>query len=114
MPRSPPEYDVTTLALPTGDAEAGRRRHRERREQERQIEQQKALLENTLESLTHPFYVIDTATYEIKVANSAARASSARAPTRVTRQPRRPHRQGPPWGLMAMWPISPATPVAPR
>ncbi|NOZ94329.1 MAG: response regulator [Acidobacteria bacterium] len=46
----------------------------ERRRIEREIAEQKQLLENTLESLTHPFYVIDAADYSIKVANSAARA----------------------------------------
>jgi PAS domain S-box-containing protein len=46
----------------------------ERRRIEQAIAEQKQLLENTLESLTHPFYVIDAGDYSIKVANSAARA----------------------------------------
>ena len=46
----------------------------ERRRIEREIAEQKQLLENTLESLTHPFYVVDVEDYSIKVANSAARA----------------------------------------
>jgi PAS domain S-box-containing protein len=46
----------------------------ERRRIEQEIAQQKQLLENTLESLTHPFYVIDAEDYSIKIANSAARA----------------------------------------
>jgi PAS domain S-box-containing protein len=50
----------------------------ERRRIEREIAEQKQLLENTLESLTHPFYVIDAEDYTIKVANSAARVLGAR------------------------------------
>jgi PAS domain S-box-containing protein len=46
----------------------------ERRRIEREIAAQKQLLENTLESLTHPFYVVDAEDYSIKIANSAARA----------------------------------------
>ncbi len=46
----------------------------ERRQIEQEIAEQKQLLENTLESLTHPFYVIDAEDYSIKIANSAARA----------------------------------------
>jgi len=46
----------------------------ERRRIEQEISEQKQLLENTLESLTHPFYVVDAEDYSIQVANSAARA----------------------------------------
>ena len=46
----------------------------ERRRIEGEIAAQKQLLENTLESLTHPFYVVDAEDYSIKIANSAARA----------------------------------------
>jgi PAS domain S-box-containing protein len=46
----------------------------ERRRIEQEVAEQKQLLENTLESLTHPFYVIDAEDYSIKIANSAARA----------------------------------------
>ena len=49
----------------------------ERRRIEQEIAEQKLLLENTLESLTHPFYVIDAEDYSIKIANSAARALGA-------------------------------------
>jgi len=49
----------------------------ERRRIEQEIAEQKQLLENTLESLTHPFYVIDAEDYSIKIANSAARALGA-------------------------------------
>jgi PAS domain S-box-containing protein len=49
----------------------------ERRKIERENAEQKQLLENTLESLTHPFYVIDAENYSIKIANSAARALGA-------------------------------------
>jgi len=45
----------------------------ERRRIEQEVAEQKQLLENTLESLTHPFYVIDAEDFTIKVANSAAR-----------------------------------------
>jgi PAS domain S-box-containing protein len=45
----------------------------ERRRIEQEVAEQKQLLENTLESLTHPFYVIDADDYSIQVANSAAR-----------------------------------------
>ena len=44
-----------------------------RKQAEERIQQQKELLENTLESLAHPFYVIDVNDYTIEVANSAAR-----------------------------------------
>jgi len=44
----------------------------ERRRIEQEVAEQKQLLENTLESLTHPFYVIDANDYSIQVANSAA------------------------------------------
>jgi PAS domain S-box-containing protein len=53
----------------------------ERRKIEREVARQKQLLENTLESLTHPFYVIDANDYSIKVANSAARALGASGAT---------------------------------
>jgi PAS domain S-box-containing protein len=49
----------------------------ERRRIEREIAEQKQLLEDTLESLTHPFYVIDADDYSIQGANSAARALGA-------------------------------------
>jgi PAS domain S-box-containing protein len=49
----------------------------ERRRIEQEIAEQKQLLENTLESLTHPFYVIDAEDYTIQVANSAARMLGA-------------------------------------
>jgi len=45
----------------------------QRRLAEEKVEEQRKLLENTLESLTHPFYVVDTDDYSLKVANSAAR-----------------------------------------
>jgi len=46
---------------------------RRRRRAEIHIREQRDLLENTLESLTHPFYVVDASDYSIKVMNSAAR-----------------------------------------
>ncbi|MBD3871731.1 MAG: response regulator [Acidobacteria bacterium] len=49
----------------------------ERRRIEHEVAEQKQLLDNTLESLTHPFYVIDANDYSIKIANSAARALGA-------------------------------------
>jgi len=45
----------------------------ERKRAERGVQRQKELLENTVESLTHPFYVIDAEDYSLKIANSAAR-----------------------------------------
>ncbi|MFC1490457.1 PAS domain S-box protein, partial [Candidatus Latescibacterota bacterium] len=39
---------------------------------EKKIRQQNEFLENILESLTHPFYVVDVENYNIKIANSAA------------------------------------------
>ena len=42
-----------------------------------EIADQKQLLEITLESLTHPFYVIDAEDYTIQIANSAARRLGA-------------------------------------
>ena len=38
-----------------------------------ELSRQKEMLENTLESLTHPFYVVDANDYTIMLANSAAR-----------------------------------------
>ena len=49
----------------------------ERRRIEQEVAEQKQLLETTLESLTHPFYVIDAEDYSIQVANSAARKLGA-------------------------------------
>jgi len=49
----------------------------ERRRIEQEVDEQRKLLENTLESLTHPFYVIDAEDFSIKVANSAARRLGA-------------------------------------
>ncbi len=42
-------------------------------ESERRIRRQNEFLRNVLESLPHPFYVLDAETYVIKMANSAAR-----------------------------------------
>lgn len=39
---------------------------------EKRIAEQKAFLENVIESLPFPFYVVDTASYRIQIANSAA------------------------------------------
>lgn len=44
----------------------------ERKQAEEQIKQQTEFLNLVLESLTHPFYVIDGTDYTIKIANSAA------------------------------------------
>jgi signal transduction histidine kinase len=44
----------------------------QRRRAEEQVVQQKEMLERTLESLTHPFYVVNADDYTIEVANSAA------------------------------------------
>ena len=38
-----------------------------------ELRRQKGLLENTIESLTHPFYVVDARDYTVKIANAAAR-----------------------------------------
>ena len=53
----------------------------ERRRIEQEVAEQKQLLENTLESLTHPFYVIDAEDFTIKIANSAARKLGASGET---------------------------------
>jgi len=44
----------------------------ERKKAEDKISQQNEFLNNILESLTHPFYVIDANDYTVKIANSAA------------------------------------------
>jgi signal transduction histidine kinase len=44
----------------------------ERRRAEERIRQQKDLLENTIEALDHPFYVINVVDYTIEMANTAA------------------------------------------
>jgi PAS domain S-box-containing protein len=48
----------------------------ERREAEEKIIRQNELLNNILDSMTHPFYVIDANNYTIKLANPAAKFSS--------------------------------------
>jgi two-component system NtrC family sensor kinase len=48
----------------------------ERKEAEAKVERQNRFLNSILESLTHPFYVIDTADYRVKLANSAANAEN--------------------------------------
>jgi PAS domain S-box-containing protein len=45
---------------------------RARKQAEYQVLRQNEFLQSVLESITHPFYVIDTADYTIKMANSAA------------------------------------------
>jgi PAS domain-containing protein len=45
----------------------------EREKVEQQVRQQNEFLNTVLESLTHPFYVVDVHDYTIKMANSAAR-----------------------------------------
>lgn len=47
----------------------------ERVQAEETIRQQNEFLSTVFESMAHPFYVIDAANYEVKIANSAARAS---------------------------------------
>ena len=48
----------------------------DRKQAEEQIQQQGEFLKKVLESLTHPFYVIDANDYTIKMANSAANLGS--------------------------------------
>ncbi len=48
----------------------------ERKQAEDQIKQQNELLNSILNSLTHPFYVIDANNYTVKLANPAARFGS--------------------------------------
>jgi diguanylate cyclase (GGDEF)-like protein/PAS domain S-box-containing protein len=43
----------------------------ERRRAEQKMQQQKELLESTIESLAHPFYVVDISDYTVTMANSA-------------------------------------------
>lgn len=52
---------------------------RERAEEE--VRKQNEFLESVLESLTHPFYVIDVSTYAVVMANSASRISSSGGPS---------------------------------
>lgn len=44
-------------------------------EAEKEVQQQKEFLENVIEALSHPFYVIDVEDYTLKLANSAACAN---------------------------------------
>ncbi len=48
----------------------------EHRRADEKVQQQNEFLNNVLESLTHPFYVIDADDYTIKMANSAAKLGS--------------------------------------
>ncbi|MFP4393920.1 MAG: MASE3 domain-containing protein [Anaerolineales bacterium] len=50
----------------------------ERKEAEEKIRRQRDLLENTIESLPHPFYVINAADYTIRIANSASGYTNGR------------------------------------
>ena len=43
--------------------------------------ERRRFLENVLESLAHPFYVIDAGTYEVLMANAAARSHAAEGPS---------------------------------
>lgn len=49
----------------------------ERKKTDEKIRQQNGFLENILESMTHPFYVIDVNDYTVEMANSAARLNSS-------------------------------------
>jgi len=51
-----------------------RRQTREKRRAQQEIKLQYDFLNNVLESLSHPFYVIDAADYTIKLSNKAGRA----------------------------------------
>jgi PAS domain S-box-containing protein len=53
----------------------------ERREAERRLDEQHGFLQTVLESLTHPFYVIDADDYSVVMANSAAETSLSKAGT---------------------------------
>jgi PAS domain-containing protein len=48
-----------------------------RKEAEKRFQEQHRFLANVLESLTHPFYVVDANDFSIKMANSAARPAEA-------------------------------------
>ncbi|NBD36881.1 MAG: PAS domain S-box protein, partial [Chloroflexi bacterium] len=56
----------------------------ERKEAEQQIRRQRDLLENTIESLPHPFYVINVQDYTIKIANSASGYENGRRAPGIT------------------------------
>jgi signal transduction histidine kinase/CheY-like chemotaxis protein len=43
---------------------------------QKQVEHQNEFLNNILESLTHPFYVVDADDYRVKIANTAAKGNS--------------------------------------
>jgi PAS domain S-box-containing protein len=56
-----------------------------RKKAEEKIRQQNKLLENILESLTHPFYVVNAVDYTIILANSAAKAQGIKEGERCFR-----------------------------
>jgi PAS domain S-box-containing protein len=56
----------------------------ERKEAEEQIRHQRDLLENTIESLPHPFYVINVEDYTIRIANSASGYENSQQRPEVT------------------------------
>jgi PAS domain S-box-containing protein len=71
--------DFLSRATKIGDREVLQSRSRDISERKRmmgQIKEQNEFLNNILESLAHPFYVIDVNDYTIKMANSAARLGS--------------------------------------
>jgi len=54
-----------------------RQRIREKDQAEEKIREQSRFLKSTIDSLAHPFYVIDVNNYNIKMANSAVQADAA-------------------------------------
>jgi len=65
--------DVVSRVLPDGRVQCIARDVTPSKRKEIQIQQQVAFLNNVIESLPHPFYVVDANDYTIEIANSASR-----------------------------------------
>jgi two-component system cell cycle sensor histidine kinase/response regulator CckA len=78
IPRLGGTYDVTAFPLSSQDSRIVSSVHvardvTEKKRTEEKIQQQADFMDNVLNSLTHPFYVIDANDYTIQVANRSAR-----------------------------------------
>ena len=91
---------LSTTGVPLVDREGNFRGYRgatvditERRLAEKEVYRQKQMLEDTLESLPHPFYVVNANDYTIELANSAAKQGK---PTKNTKCYKLTHRSSKP------------------
>jgi len=81
-----PGSDAVPALATTGEVadlvEVFNRQMEERRRAVEELDAQRRFLDDIVEALTHPFYVIDAASYTIRLANSAARQRGIASGTR--------------------------------